>query len=84
MNGRSIYEYLLHVIWPILGLDRGRVFDKMLFNEDRKVVGRYISHSIVRWATDRLLAPKNQSKTAKLLHSRFNMIARIMHRSEEG
>ena len=47
------------VIWPILGLDRGRAFDKMMFNEDSRVIAGYISHAIVRWATDRLLAPKN-------------------------
>ena len=50
---------LLWMIWPNLGLDRGRAGYKMMFNEDSRGIVGYISHSIERWARDRLLAPKN-------------------------
>ena len=45
--------------WPNLGLDRDWAIDKTLFDEGRRVVDMYISHSLERWTTDLLLAPRN-------------------------
>lgn len=47
----NIYGFFLRVIWPILGLDRSRAIDKVLFNEDMMVIERYISDKFGRWTT---------------------------------